>query len=63
MSIIASLSRIVATLSDLVAIDTPVVDMDEVAQLFDAYQKAKKAGDVALAEILHSKWLVATAGL
>ncbi|ANZ48370.1 hypothetical protein BIZ78_gp205 [Erwinia phage vB_EamM_Caitlin] len=63
MSVLASLSRIVTTLSELVSVDTPVVELDEVSQLFDAYQKAKKAGDVALAQILHSKWLVATAGL
>lgn len=63
MSILFALSRIVTTLSDLVSFDAPVVELDEVSQLFEAYQKAKEANDVALAQILRSKWLVATAGL
>lgn len=63
MSILFALSRIVTTLSDLVSSDAPVVELDEVSQLFEAYQKAKEANDVALAQILRSKWLVATAGL
>lgn len=63
MPILATISRIIAVLSDRATIERPVVESDEVAQLFEAYQKAKQSGDVALAEILRSKWLVATAGL
>lgn len=63
MPILATISRIIATLSDRATIDRPMADSDEVAQLFEAYQKAKQSGDVALAEILRSKWLVATADL